>query len=231
VIGHRSGSFAEYLRGKEHHFVMKPTRLTFEQAAAVPVAGLTALQGLRDKGQVRPGQTVLVNGAGGGVGTFAVQIAKALGAHVTAVTGTRSVDMVRSIGADRVIDRTREDFTRGGQRYDVIFDVSADRSFADYRRALATGGTLVMAGAPHGGFAKILLRILRARLLSRSVQPQKLVSYIAQHSKEDLVVLTGLIEAGKLTPVIDRTYPLTETPAAIRHIAERRARGKVVITV
>lgn len=230
VIGHRAGSFAEYVRGKEHHFVHKPARVTFEQAAAVPVAGLTALQGLRDHGQVRPGQHVLINGAGGGVGTFSVQIAKALGAEVTAVTGTRTLELVRSLGADRVIDRAREDFTRSGQRYDVIFDVSADRSFSDYRRALTVGGTLVMAGAPYGGFSKILVRMLRRRMLSGSAKPQKLVSFIAKHSNDDLRVLTELIETGKLRPVVDRTYPLKDAAAAIRHLAERRAQGKVVIT-
>jgi len=231
VIGNRASAFAEYVRGKERSFVLKPARITFEQAAAVPVAGLTALQGLRDKGGVREGHRVLVNGAGGGVGTFAVQIAKALGAEVTAVTSARSVEMVRSLGADRVLDRAREDFTRGPERYDVIFDVSADRSFSDYRRVLTADGTLVLAGAPHVGFVRILFRILRAQLLSRWAKPQKLIFYVSQSSKDDLVVLTEMIEAGSLTPVVDRTFPLSEAAAAVRYISERRARGKVVLTV
>lgn len=229
VIGHRAGSFAQYVRGKEGNFVPKPARISFEQAAAVPVAGLTALQGLRDHGQVRPGQRVLVNGAGGGVGSFAVQIAKALGARVTAVTGARSTELVGSLGADRVIDRSREDFTRTGDRYDVILDVSADRSFSDYRRALAGEGTLVMAGAPHGGFTKILIRMLRRRLLADKARPQKLVSYMAKHSNDDLRALADLIAAGKLTPVVDRVFPLADAASAVRYLAERRTQGKVVI--
>lgn len=229
VIGHRAGAFAQYVRGKDGSFVHKPARITFEQAAALPVAGLTALQGLRDHGQVRPGHKVLINGAGGGVGSFAVQIAKALGAHVTAVTGARSIELVRSLGADRVIDRSREDFTKKGDRYDVILDVSADRSFSDYRRALTAEGTLVMAGAPHGGFTKIIFRMLRRRLLSDRVKPQRLASFMAKHSSDDLRALADLVSAGKLTPVVDRVFPLADAGAAVRYLAERRAQGKIVL--
>lgn len=229
VFGMRSGAFAEYVCGKEQNFVPKPAGLTFEQAAAVPVAAETALQGLRDKGQIRPGQKVLINGASGGVGTFAVQIAKSFGADVTGVCSTRNVDMVRSIGADRVIDYTRENFTRDGQRYDLIFDVAGNHSFSDCRRALSPIGTLVMAGQSSRKKPSIL-RLVIAPVLSRFVR-QKLVPFIAKHGKEDLVALKELIEAQKVTPVIDRHFPLREVPEAIRYIGEGHARGKVVITV
>lgn len=231
VIGHKAHSMAEYVRGKEASFVPKPARISFEQAAALPVAGLTALQGLRDQGGVTAGTKVLINGAGGGVGSLAVQIAKALGADVTAVTGARTVEMVRALGADRVIDRAREDFARDGHRYDVILDVSADRSISDCRRALASDGTLVLAGAAPGGFVKIIGRMARARLAARRASPQKLVGYLAQHNKQDLLTLAQMAEAGKLTPVVDRTFPLKDAAAAIRYLGERRAQGKVVVTV
>lgn len=229
VFGMRSGAFAEYVCGKEKNFVPQPVGLTFEQAAAVPVAAETALQGLRDTGQIRPGQKVLINGASGGVGTFAVQIAKSFGADVTGVCSPRNVDMVRSIGADRVIDYTREDFTRDGHRYDLIFDVAGNRSFSDCRRALSPSGTLVMAGQS-GRKKPSILPFLITPVLSRFVK-QKLVTFITKHSKADLVALKELIEAGKVTPVIDRHFPLREVPEAIRYIGEGHPRGKVVITV
>ncbi|MDQ5853764.1 MAG: NAD(P)-dependent alcohol dehydrogenase [Chloroflexota bacterium] len=230
VFGHRGGAFAEYVCGREHNFVLKPANLTFEQAAAVPVAGFTALQGLRDKGRLQPGQRVLINGASGGVGTFAVQIAKALGAEVTGVCSTRNVDLVRSIGADQVIDYTREDFTRCGQRYDLILDVAGNRSLSAYRRVLASNGTLVLVGAPEGRWLGPLARLLKARMLSRFVS-QRMLWFLAQHSKADLVMLKELIEAGNVTPVVDRIYPLRETPEAIRYLEAGHARGKVIITV
>jgi NADPH:quinone reductase-like Zn-dependent oxidoreductase len=230
VIGHRGSSCAEYVLGKERHFVPKPARLTFEQAAAVPVACLTALQGLRDVGRLQPGQRVLINGASGGVGTFTVQVGKALGADVTAVCSTRSVDMVRSIGADHVIDRTKEDFTRSGQRYDVIFDVAGDRSLRDCRRVLGRDGTLAIAGGSYGRWFGPVTRMLQAVVLRRFVS-QRLVPFMAKGGKDDLLVLKELIEAGKLTPVVDRTYPLSETAQAIRYLEERRAQGKVIITM
>jgi NADPH:quinone reductase-like Zn-dependent oxidoreductase len=230
VFGARLGAFGQYVRaGAKSFLVPKPAGLTFEQAAAVPMAGVTALQGLRDMGQLRPGQRVLINGAAGGVGTFAVQIAKALGAHVTAVTSTRNVDMVRSLGADSVIDYTREDFTRSGQRYDLILDVAASRSLPACRRALAPNGTLVLVGA-RGGLVRILSRLLTAIALSR-LTSHKMLPFLAKNSKEDLLVLKELIETGKVRPVIDRTYPLSETAEAIRYVEQGHARGKVVITV
>ena len=197
--------------------MLKPANLTFEQAAAVPMAGYTALQGLRDKGQIQPGHRVLINGAAGGVGTFAVQIAKSFGAEVTGVCSTRNVDMVRSIGADHVVDYTREDFTRSGERYDLILDAVDNRSLSACRRALGPNGILVLVGAPEGRWVAPLARFLIPQLLSRFVS-QKLVSLLATRSKEDLVVLKELIEAGKVTPVIDRRYPLSEVPDAIRYL-------------
>ena len=233
VFGARLGSLAEYVRGTEKSFlVAKPANLTFEQAAAVNMAGTTALQGLRDHGQIKPGQRVLINGATGGVGTFAVQIAKALGAHVTAVCSTRNVELVRSLGADEVIDYSKQDFTRTAQRYDLIFDVAANRSLADLSRVLNPTGTLVGVGAAKGGrsMAPILFRILGHALYSRFAK-QKMGSFMAKNSKDDLLALKDLIEAGKVKPVIDRTYPLSETANALRYLEEGHARGKVVITV
>jgi len=233
VYGARAGSLAEYVRGGPQSFLVpKPAGLTFEQAAAVPMAATTALQGLRDKGQLKPGQRVLINGATGGVGTFAVQIAKAFGAHVTAVCSTRNVDLVRAIGADEIIDYTREDFTRTGQRYDLILDVAAHRSLSDCRRVLAPEGILVIVGAPGDGrrMLPIVARLLAAMVMSR-FGTQKLLPFLAKNSKEDLLLLKDLIESGKVRPVIDRTYPLNETADAMRYLEEGHARGKVVITV
>ena len=229
VFGMSIRTFAEYVSVRDVGIVLKPAKLTFEEAAAVPVAAITALQGLRDKGQIRPGQKVLINGASGGVGTFAVQIAKSFGADVTGVCSPRNVDMVRSIGADRVIDYTREDFTREGQRYDLIFDVAGNHSFSDCRRALSPDGTLVLAG--QSGRKKVsILPFVTTPVVSRFVR-QKLVTFIAKRSKEDLTLLKELLEAGKVKPVIDRQYPLSEVPEAIRYLGEGHARGKIVITV
>jgi NADPH:quinone reductase-like Zn-dependent oxidoreductase len=230
VFGERSRAFAEYVLGKEEHFAHRPASLTFEQAATLGCAALTALQGLRDKAQVKPGQKVLINGGGGGVGTFSVQIAKAFGADVTAVCHTHNVEMVGSIGADRVIDYTREDFTETNKRYDVVIDNVGNRSLRRLRRILTPGGTLVFVGGPHFRFAAPLIRILRGIIVSRFSQ-QKLLPHLATHSKDDLLVLKELVESGSVTPIIDRTYPLTEVPEAIRYLEEGHARGKVVITV
>jgi NADPH:quinone reductase-like Zn-dependent oxidoreductase len=230
VFGARDGAFAEYVAAKETRLVLKPANVTFEQAAAVPVAATTALQGLRDKGQIQPGQRVLINGAGGGVGTFAVQIAKAFGADVTGATTTRNVDMVRSLGADHVIDYAQKDFTKGGQRFDLVLDMDGTRSLLACRRALTRGGTYVMVGGPSGRWIRPMDRVLRAVVLSRFVR-QRFLFFLAKITKEDLVVLKELIEARKVTPVIDRTYPLSDAPEAIRYVEEGHARGKVVITV
>ena len=231
VFGIGKGAYAEYARAPEKKLAPKPANLTFEQAAAVAISGLTALQGVRDHGRVEPGQKVLIIGASGGVGTFAVQLAKAFGAEVTAVCSTTKVDLVRSLGADHVIDYTRDDFAKGQQRYDVILDIGGNASLSRLRRALAPKGTLVIVGGETGGrWLGGYDRQLRARLLSRFVG-QNLRSFINSENYQDMIVLTELIEAGKVTPVIDRTYPLTEVPKAIRYLEEGHARGKLVITV
>jgi NADPH:quinone reductase-like Zn-dependent oxidoreductase len=228
VFGWCRGAYAEYACAAEDHFVPKPANLTFEQAAAVPLAATTALQGLRDMGRLRPGQAVLVIGASGGVGTFAIQIAKALGAGVTGVCSTRNVEMVRSIGADHVIDYTREDFVRGEQRYDLIFQLAGTRSPLECRRALTPKGTLV----PSSGDGRLsgMDRMVKAMVSSPFVS-QRLVMGVATVNNRDLLTLAGFVEAGKVTPVIDRTYTLGETAAAIRYLEEGHTRGKVVITV
>jgi len=228
VFGVGTGSFAEYAATPEDRLAPKPRNLTFEQAASIPSAGCTALQGLRDKAQLEAGQRVLVYGAGGGVGTFAVQIAKALGAHVTAVTSTGNVDLMRSIGADEVIDYTKEDFTRRGERYDVLFDIGADRSDADCRRVLAPNGKIVLCGAPSKVWA-VLWRLFRTLLMPRA--GGRRITLMARIKHEDLVVLKELAEAGKLSPVIDRQVPLSEVPDALRHLGTRQARGKIVVSV
>ena len=229
VVGMYGGTFAEYVCGKERHFVPKPAGLTFEQAAAVPVAGETALQGLRDKGGIRPGEKVLVNGASGGVGTFAVQIAKALGAEVTGVCSPGNVDLIRSIGADRVIDYTREDFTRDGHRYDLLFDVAGNRPFSECKRVLNPDGTLVLAGQS-GRRTPSILPLLMAPVVSRFGR-QKRIAFIANHKNEDLAFLMDLMLARKVTPVIDRRFPLHEVPEAVRYVGQGHPRGKVVITL
>jgi NADPH:quinone reductase-like Zn-dependent oxidoreductase len=231
VFGIGKGAFAEYARAPENKLALKPASLTFEQAAAVAVSGLPALQGLRDHGRVEPGQKVLIIGASGGVGTFAVQLAKVFGAEVTAVCSTTKVEMVRSLGADHVIDYTRDDFADGKQRYDVILDIGGNASLARLRRALAPKGTLVIAGGEEGGrWLGGTDRQLRALLLSRFVG-QKLTTFVSKENHEDLIVLKELIESRKITPVIDRTYPLTEARQAIRYLEQGHARGKIVITV
>ncbi|MEX2210529.1 MAG: NAD(P)-dependent alcohol dehydrogenase [Gaiellaceae bacterium] len=230
VFGGRTGSLAEYVSVRVG-VVKKPAHLSFEEAAAVPVAALTALQGLRDKGQLQPGQKVLINGASGGVGTFAVQIAKALGAEVTAVCSTANVDTARSLGADRVIDYTQEDFTRTGERYDLLFDVAGSRSWRECKRVLTREATLVIAGAPKGGRLLGPLRhILKVRLAA--VGSSRTVGFfIAKFNKPDLEVLRELLETRQITPVVDRRYELAETAEALRYLGEGHARGKIVIAV
>jgi NADPH:quinone reductase-like Zn-dependent oxidoreductase len=235
VFGHGEGSFAEFAVANEKHIASKPPSLTFEEAAAVPMAGCSALQSLRDKGQVQPGQKVLINGASGGVGTFAVQIARSFGAHVTGVCSARNADMVRSLGASHVVDYAREDFTRSGERYDVILDIADTHSTADYRRALTPTGTLVSLGAAGGpgeqdGTAAIMFGTTKNLVTSRFIS-QNLRLFIAKPSHADLDALRELIEAGKVKVVIDRRYALTEVPEAIRYVETGHARGKVVIGV
>jgi NADPH:quinone reductase-like Zn-dependent oxidoreductase len=228
---HYQGAFAEYACAAESTLVLKPKNVTYEQAASVPVAALTALQGLRDKGHIQPGQKVLIHGAGGGVGTFAVQIAKSFGADVTGVSSTGNVDMVRSIGADQVMDYTQEDFTKGGQRYDLIFDCYGNHPLSACRRVLRPRGIYVGVGAPaSGGGIRILTRLIQMVVLSR-LRSQKLVTFLAKPRKDDLIILRELIATGKVTPVIDRCYRLSEAPEAIRYLEKRHARGKVVITL
>jgi NADPH:quinone reductase-like Zn-dependent oxidoreductase len=231
VFGIGEGCFAEYVRAREHKLAPKPDNLTFEQAATVAVSALTALQGLRDTGKIRHGQTVLIIGAGGGVGTFAVQLAKAFGAVVTGVCSTTKMDLVRSIGADDVIDYTREDFADGRRRFDLILDFAGSRSLSQLRRALAPRGTLVLGGGEDGGrWLGGMERTLGAIMLSPFVS-QRLRMLIVTERGQDLRYLGELIEADKVTPVIGRTYPLSETPEAMRYLAGGHARGKVVITV
>ena len=230
VFGARGGAFAEYVLGVETNFVPKPAWLSFEQAAAIPTAACTALNGLRDHGQVQPGQSVLINGAAGGVGTFAIQIAKALGAEVTAVCSSRNVEQSRSLGADDVVDYTKDDFTRSGRRYDVILDNVANRSLTALRRALAPRGTLVIDGGGKGKLIGPFKLPLKAMVVSRFVR-QKMVFYVAKIRLRDLELMTEWIEAGKMTPVIDRTYALSDAAEAIRYVETGHARGKVVVTV
>ena len=230
VFGMSIKTCAEYVRVAEDGVVHKPAHLSFEQAAAVPVAAITALQGLRDKGNIRPGQKVLINGAAGGVGTFAVQIAKSFEAEVTGVCSTRNVDMVRSLGADQVIDYTKEDFSRSGQRYDLILDAVGNRSLSDYRRVLTPQGILALAGGGHGGWLRPIILPIKAVMMS-PFSGQKLVPFLSKRNNDDLVFLKELLEAGRMSPVIDRSYPLSEVAEAIRYLEEGHARGKVVITV
>ena len=224
------GCFAVYKSVPEDLLGLKPANLTHEQAATAPLAGNTALQGLRDTADVQPGQKVLINGASGGVGTFAVQIAKAFGAEVTGVCSSRNVDLVRSIGADHVIDYTQEDFATSGQRYDVIFDVAGKSSLSDCRRALTAKGTLILCSGVGSRLFGPIGRVLRALVLSRFVS-QNLRPLSTKQSKEDLGVLKELIEAGKVIPAIDRTFPLSEVPEALRYFEAEHARAKIVITI
>jgi NADPH:quinone reductase-like Zn-dependent oxidoreductase len=235
VFGGKNGAIAEYLCAlADRAVVLKPASMTFDQAAAVPVAAITALQGLRDKGKIQSGQKVLINGASGGVGTFAVQIAKSFGTEVTGVCSTRNVDLVRSIGADHVIDYTKEDFTKTDQRYDLIFDLVGNHSFSERRRILNPNGICVMAGLGgagwHEGFATRLLGELNGYLRSRFVS-QKFIAYIAQFNKADMSILADLMQTGKITPVIDRTFRFSETADALRYLETGHARGKVVINL
>jgi NADPH:quinone reductase-like Zn-dependent oxidoreductase len=228
---HGYGAFAEYVSLADDVLVRKPPNVSFEHAAAVPLAAMTALKGLRDHGRLEQGQEVLIVGASGGVGTFAVQIAKSLGAEVTGVCSTRNLDLVGSIGADRVIDYTREDFTRGGRRYDLILQVAGTVPPSRCRRALTPKGTLVLiSGDSRGHLLGPVARLLRALAMSPFVS-QRMVAFTMKPNGEDMELLRGLLEAGGLTPVIDRTYPLTEVPEAIRYLEQGHARGKVVVTV
>jgi NADPH:quinone reductase-like Zn-dependent oxidoreductase len=231
VYGTCDGSFAQYACARAERLAPKPANLTFEQAAAVPISGLTALNGLREAGNLQPGQRALIIGAAGGVGPFAVQLAKAFGAEVTGVCSTSKVDLVRTIGADEVIDYTREDFTEGTRRFDLILDTAGRRPLSHLRRALTPQGTLVIVGGEGGdrwlgGFQRQIFAPLRSLFTQ-----QKLRGLISKERHEDLLTLKDLIEAGKLTPVIDRTYPLREAPQAIRYLERGHARGKVVLTV
>jgi NADPH:quinone reductase-like Zn-dependent oxidoreductase len=232
VFGGKHGAFAEYVVVREDRAVVaKPARLSFEQAAAVPVAAVTALQGLRDKGQLQAGQKVLVNGASGGVGTFAVQIAKALGAEVTGVCSPKNVDAVRALGADRVVDYTREDFTRDGVRYDLLLDIAGSRSWSECRRVLARDARLVVVGGPKNnrlvGPASHMVKLV----LASKGRSQTVVVFLAKLNREDLEVLRELLEAGSVTPVIDRRYDLGEVPEALAYLGKGHAKGKVVIAV
>ncbi len=232
VFGGARGSLAGFASAKV--LARKPARLTFEQAAAIPIAGLTALQGLRDKGRLQPGSRVLINGAAGGVGTFAVQIAKALGGEVTAVCGPGNGELVRSLGADRVFDYTREDFAQSGERYDLVFDVVGNRSLRDLRRVLTPNGTLVLAGGGHqDGHGKNMLRALSKigwSMMVRRFIKGRIAFFIAQFNPEDLATLAKLVDEGKLMPCIDRTFPLDQTAEAFRYLATGHAKAKIVIT-
>lgn len=230
VWGEKSRACAEYVAGPERLFIAKPANITLEEAAAIPAAGVTALQALRDKGNVQPGQQVLINGASGGVGTFAVQIGKADGAEVSGVTSRANVEMVRSLGADHVIDYTAEDFTRGSTRYDLIIDNAANRSLRSMRRVLTPNGTLVLVGASKGTWIAPIARMFAAGILSR-FGSQRLLGHLTDTRREDLETMNELVESGKVKPMIDRCYPLAEVPEAIRYIETMHARAKVIIQV
>jgi NADPH:quinone reductase-like Zn-dependent oxidoreductase len=231
VFGICDGSFAEYVRARTDKLAPKPANLSFDQAAAVPISALTALQGVRDQGRIQAGQKVLIVGASGGVGSFAVQVAKAFGAEVTGVCSAAKVDAVRAIGADHVVDYASDDFADGTHRYDAILDIGGNRRLSHLRRALTPRGRLVIVGGETDGrWLGGTDRQLRAHLLSPFVG-QRLGTFISSENAEDLMVLKELIESGKVAPAIDRTYPLSDVAAAIRYMLEGRARGKVVITV
>lgn len=230
VYGGRNGAFAEYV-SVINAVVRKPVNLTFEEAAAVPTAGITALQGLRDHGKVKPGDKVLVNGAAGGVGTFAVQIAKALGAEVTGVTSTKNMELVRSLGADHVVDYTKDDFTRTGKQYDLIFDIAGSRTWKEYKRVLKPNAIFVIVGAPKGN--KVLgplARIFNLKLASIGAS-QKISFFIAQFNRPDLDILREMIESGKVKPIIEKVYPLANVVEAMTHLGTGHARGKIVLKV
>jgi NADPH:quinone reductase-like Zn-dependent oxidoreductase len=232
---HNGGAYAEYVSVPEDALALKPAGITFEQAAAVPTSGFIALSGLRNQGQVQPGQKVLINGAGGGVGALAVQLAKAYGADVTGVDSTRKLDMVQSLGADQVIDYTQEDFTQSGERYDLILDVPGNHSLSECRRALTPEGTYVLIGHDHfgvsgGRWLGSLPRFFKLVVMSPFVSQLPDLNFSIPSKKDSMAVLREFIEAGKITPVIDRTYPLAEVPEAIRYLEEGHVQGKVVIT-
>ena len=230
VFGSAVATFAEYVRAREDRLLLKPSDLTFEQAATLNIAGQTALQAVRTHAAVKPGQRVLIHGAGGGVGTYAVQIAKALGARTTAVTGSRNVDMVASLGADEVIDYTKEDFTRRSERFDAVIDISATRSLSALRSVLAPNGILIQVGAAkHGGWIGVFARIIALMVRGRALG-QRVKFFVAQNDRNDLAFLLELIAAGKLRPVIERTYPLSEGREAVRYVGTGQARAKIVIT-
>src|SRR5213594_769859 len=228
VFGVANGSYAEYATAREDRLALKPANSSFEEAAAVPIAGLTALQALRDKGGIQPGQKVLINGAGGGVGTFAVQIAKSFGAEVTAVTSTQNLDLVRKLGADHVVDYTKEDFTRSGQRYDLIVDIAAAHSISDYKRIMNPNANFVLVGMRDKILRRLISFLVRSKL---SRGDKRFVFFVAKGNQEDLVTLKELMESGKIVPVIDRRFSLGETAQAVRYFEEGRTRGKIVITV
>jgi NADPH:quinone reductase-like Zn-dependent oxidoreductase len=232
VFGGRNGALAEYVCVRaERAVVPKPARTSFEEAAAVPVAALTALQGLRDKGRLQPGQEVLVNGASGGVGTFAVQIAKALGGDVTAVCSTRNVEQARSLGADRVVDYTQEDFTRSDRRYDLLLDVAGSRSWSECKRVLRPQATLVIVGGPKSNRLLGPLGSVIEKRVASLFGSREAVFFIAKFNKPDMEVLRELLESGKITPAVERRYELAEVADALRYLGEGHARGKVVVTV
>ncbi|HUP49396.1 MAG TPA: NAD(P)-dependent alcohol dehydrogenase [Thermoanaerobaculia bacterium] len=230
VFGGRTGAFADYVVATERSLARKPANITFEQAAAVPIAAITALQAVRDEGKVQAGQRVLINGASGGVGTFAVQIAKSFGAHVTGVCSTRNVELVESLGADEVIDYTRQDYTKSSQRYDVVIDMVGNHSLRAHRPVLSPNGIYVIVGGPKGRWIAPMDRILGAAVLSR-LGDQDFVMIMAKIKRDDLNILRELIEKGKVTPVIDRRYDLSQVREAMAYLETGRARGKVILTV
>ncbi|MFC8088563.1 NAD(P)-dependent alcohol dehydrogenase [Streptomyces sp. NPDC057301] len=234
VYGEADGAFAEYVCARDSEVGPKPANLTFEQAAAIPLAGNTALIGLRDVARLQPGQTVLVNGASGGVGTFAVQLGKAYGAEVTAVCSTRNVDLVRSLGADRVVDYTQDDFTRGEKRYDVVLDLVGNRSLGEFRRVLTPTGTLILSGGgvyEGGSVVGPMGLFLKRRLAAPFARPQQLLEISARQSRANLAALRELVESGRIAPVVERTYPLSEAAEALRYVEVKHARAKIVVTV
>jgi NADPH:quinone reductase-like Zn-dependent oxidoreductase len=230
VYGLRDGALAEYVQARAG-VALKPANLSFEEAAAVPMAGLTALQGIRDKAELQPGQHVLVNGASGGVGTFAVQIAKALGGHVTAVCSTRNVDQARSLGADEVVDYTRDDFTRGGRRFDAILDIAGSRSWSELKRVLAPEGRVIIVGGKKGNRLLGPLGHMVSTKLAAIRGSQEAVFFMAKPNRADLDALRELIEAGKVKPVVERRFDLGELPEAFRLIGKGHTRGKLVIAI
>lgn len=229
VFGGRHGAFAEYVTVSEA-IAPKPSNITFEEAASVPIAGITALQGLRDHGKIQPGQKVLINGASGGVGTFAVQIAKAFGAEVTAVCSTRNVECAHWLGADHVVDYTREDFTRSGKRYDLLFDVAGSRSWSEYRRVLKPDATVVIVGGPRTPLIGPLSHVIKMKLASLR-SSRKVVFFVASFKREDFMALKDLLETGKVKPFVERTYPLTQIADAMQYLGTGHAQGKIVLTL